>query len=119
VTVLRNGEPQGQASLVLVTTLERLLLKARLPASSERIGAMRLLVVEQKTLPMLRAFIAMLLGRLGSRRLRGVRLDSGDEIRIEGDRSAVLLDGELFEASRGRPIILRSTPAMPFLSLAA
>ena len=119
VTVLRNGEPQGQASLILVTTLERLLLKARMPASTARLGALRLLLVEQKPLPMLRAFTAMLLGRLGSRRLGGVQLESGDEIRIEGDRSAVLLDGELFEASRERPIVLRSTPAMPFLSLAA
>jgi hypothetical protein len=119
VTVLRNGEPQGRFALVMVTTLERLLLKTRLPASGAKLGALRLLLVESRPLPMLRAFAAMLMGRLGRSRLSGVHLESGDEVRIEADGSAVLLDGELFEASRGRPIVLRSTPAVPFLSLAA
>lgn len=118
VTIMRNGEPQGQFALVMVTTLERLLLKARLPSRKATPGALRLLLVEPRPIPILRAFAAMLSGRLGRSRLGGVRLEEGDEIRIEGDRSAVLLDGELFEASRERPIVLRSTPAVPFLSLA-
>src|SRR3546814_1901279 len=44
---------------------------------------------------------------------------AGDEIRIEGDRSSVILDGELFETSEGRPIVLKPTAPVPFLSLAA
>jgi len=31
----------------------------------------------------------------------------------------VILDGELFEASRGHPIVLKPTPPVPFLRLAA
>ena len=38
---------------------------------------------------------------------------------IESDESAVILDGETFRATRGRPITLRSTAPMPFLRLAA
>ena len=51
--------------------------------------------------------------------LDGVHLERGDEIRIEGSRSSLLMDGELFEADTGRPIVLRPTPPVPFLKLAA
>ncbi len=43
----------------------------------------------------------------------------GDEIRIEGERSNVILDGEIFQAKNGMPIILTSTQPVPFLRLAA
>ena len=42
-----------------------------------------------------------------------------NEIRIEGDRSNVILDGEIFQAKHGMPIILTSTQPVPFLRLAA
>jgi hypothetical protein len=48
-----------------------------------------------------------------------VHLERGDLIRIESERSSVILDGEEFTAQTGRPIVLRSTLPMPFLSLAA
>jgi hypothetical protein len=67
----------------------------------------------------MRAVIDMVRGRLRSKRGSGVHLERGDEIRIEGDHSSVILDGELFEANRGRPIILKKTAPMPFLRLAA
>ena len=51
--------------------------------------------------------------------VRGVHLERGDEIRIAGSRSNVILDGELFEANNERPIVLRPTPPVPFLRLAA
>ena len=39
--------------------------------------------------------------------------------RIEGERSSVILDGELFQADEGRPIVLTSTAPVPFLRLAS
>jgi hypothetical protein len=42
-----------------------------------------------------------------------------EEIRIEGEKSNVILDGELFQTRRGRPIVLRSTAPVSFLRLAA
>jgi hypothetical protein len=51
--------------------------------------------------------------------MQGIHLEQGDMIRIEGERSSVILDGELFEASEGKPIVLRSTQPVPFLRLAA
>jgi hypothetical protein len=63
--------------------------------------------------------VAAVRGRLGRHRLRGVHFERGDEIRIEGHRSNVILDGEMFEAQAGRPIVLRPTAPVPFLRLAA
>ncbi|MEA3060542.1 MAG: hypothetical protein QOJ94_323, partial [Sphingomonadales bacterium] len=58
-------------------------------------------------------------GKLGRRRLRGVHLERGDEIQIEGERQSVILDGELFQAEFGRPIVLKPTAPVSFLKLAA
>jgi hypothetical protein len=68
---------------------------------------------------LLGALIASIRGRLGRIPLDGVHLERGDEIRIEGSRSSLLMDGELFEADTGRPIVLRPTPPVPFHRLAA
>ena len=67
----------------------------------------------------MRALFAAIRGRLGRYRLRGVHLERSEEIRIEGDSSSLLMDGELFEAGAGRPIVLRPTAPVPFVKLAA
>jgi hypothetical protein len=40
-------------------------------------------------------------------------------IRIDSEQTSVILDGEEFHAVSGRPIVLRSTPPMNFIRLAA
>jgi diacylglycerol kinase family enzyme len=119
ISVLKHGELQGHFALLMVTTLQRLLFKGSMPAAGQRVGAMQLLVIERSLPALLGAFVAALRGRLGRNRLRGVHLERGDEIRIEGDHSNVILDGEMFEASRGHPIVLKPTAPVPFLRLAA
>jgi diacylglycerol kinase family enzyme len=119
VSVLRHGEWQGQFAFLMVTTLQRLLFKGQLPAEGSRAGAMQLLVIERSLWALLSALVAAIRGRLGRIRLRGVHLERGDEIRIEGEDSNVILDGELFEAHQGHPIILKPTAPVPFLRLAA
>ena len=105
----------------MVTTLNRLLLETNMPSAGAGgpAGAMQLIVIERSPLALIRALIAAIRGRLGRGRLSGVHLERGDEIRIEGERSSVILDGELFQALRGRPIVLRPTSPVPFLRLAA
>ena len=76
-------------------------------------------VVSERPLTLFRAFAAGLFGRLGDSAMEGVHVKRGDEIRIEGDRSSVILDGELFEANAGHPIVLTPTAPVPFLRLAA
>jgi hypothetical protein len=119
VTVRKSGVRTGKFALVMVTTLERLLLNGSMNAAGQRGGAMQLLVVERNLFSVLGALVAAVRGKLGLQALNGVHLERGDEIRIEGDRSSVILDGEMFEANVDRPIILRPTLPMPFLRLAA
>lgn len=118
VSVLRHGELRGQFQFLMVTTLERLLFKGHSGTSSPA-GALRLMAIERRPVALLRALLAAMLGRLGRDKLAGVHLESGDEIRIAGERSSVILDGELFVAWPDRPIVLRPTPPVPFLRIAA
>ena len=128
VSVTRSGEMQGRFALIMVTTLERLLLNMSnmngglnggINGAGPRAGAMQLLVIERNLLSILGALLAAVRGRLGHLRLHGVHLERGDEIRIHGGHSSVILDGETFEANDDRPIVLRPAPPMPFLRLAA
>ena len=119
VSVLKQGVLQGPFAFVMVTTLQRLLFSGNMPVAGQRSGAMQLLVIERSFPALIKALVASIRGRLGRYRMDGVHLQRGDEIRIEGDHSNVSLDGELFEAHCGRPIVLRPTAPVPFLRLAA
>jgi Diacylglycerol kinase catalytic domain len=119
VSGMKSGELNGRFAFLMVTTLQRLLFKGHMPAAGARTGAMQLLVIDRNIGALLGAFFAAVRGRLGRKRLSGVHLERGDEIRIEGAGSNVLLDGELFRADSGRPIVLKPSPPVPFLQLAA
>ena len=118
VSVLKHGELNGRFAFLMVTTLQRLLFKGTMPGVGPRTGAMQLLIIERRVWALLRALVAAIRGRLGGMRLAGVHLERGDEIRIEGDHSNVILDGEVFQAAQGEAIVLRPTPPMHFLRLA-
>jgi hypothetical protein len=118
VSVLKHGELNGRFAFLMVTTLQRLLFKSTMPGAGPRLGAMQLLIIERSVWALMRAFVAAVRGKLGGAHLSGVHLERGDEIRIEGDRSNVILDGELFQTANGAPIVLRPTPPVPFLQLA-
>ena len=107
----------GRFAVLIVTTLDRLLLGVQ--AGDSRRGNMKLMAVDQSLAALLRLAWASITRRVGKSQVQGVHLEQGDIIRIEGDRSSVILDGELFEASEGKPIVLRSTEPVPFLRLAA
>jgi len=119
VSVMKSGVFQGTFAFLMVTTLQRLLFNGRMPGASQSHGSMQLLMIDRSVPALLRAFVAALRGRLGRFTLDGVHLERGDEIRIEGSRSSVILDGELFQADDERPIILKPTLPVPFLRLAA
>jgi hypothetical protein len=118
VSLIREGPLRGRFSLLIVTTLEKLLLGAR-TGSGDAVGSMKLMAVDQSLPALFRMLFASLSGQLGKHKLSGIHLERGDMIRIEGDHSSVILDGELFQADVGRPIVLTSTAPVPFLRLAA
>jgi hypothetical protein len=115
VSLIRNGEANQRFAFLIVTTLEKLLL-----GSKTRQGqGMRLMAVEQSFWALLRAVVASVRGKLGETVMAGVHVEQGDMIRIESERSSVILDGEEFHAETGRPIVLRATSPVSFLRLAA
>lgn len=119
VSLIRQGEFKGKFSLLIVTTLEKLLLSIRTNDAAGQSGQMKLLAVERGLGALFRMLGATWRGTLGQSQLNGVHFQQGDEIRIEGERSNVILDGEIFQAKNGMPIILTSTQPVPFLRLAA
>lgn len=119
ISLIRDGQLVGRFAVLIVTTLEKLLLGARPGDGRGAVGNMKLMAVDQSVPALLRFLFASLFRRFGKARIQGIHMEQGDTIRIEGERSSVILDGELFEASEGKPIVLRSTPPVPFLRLAA
>ncbi|GAO79952.1 hypothetical protein SC1_03275 [Sphingopyxis sp. C-1] len=119
VSLIRQGEFKGKFSLLIVTTLEKLLLSIRTSEVYGTNGNMKLLATDSNVGALFRMLGATWRGTLGQKQLDGVHFQQGDEIRIEGERSNVILDGEIFQAKNGAPIILTSTQPVPFLRLAA
>jgi len=117
ISLMREGQLAGRFSVLIVTTLERLLLGVD-PGDSRR-GNMKLMAVDQSVSALLRLVWASVFRRMGKQQMQGIHLEQGDTIRIEGAQSSVILDGEIFRASEGKPILLRSTEPVPFLRLAA
>jgi Diacylglycerol kinase catalytic domain len=118
ISFLRKNELQGIFSVLIVTTLEKLLLGGKI-VSASKIGRLKFMAVDQRTASILGVVFASLLGRLNTHDVDGLHFERGDEIRIDSARSSVVLDGEVFEASTLSPIVLRSTAPIPFLRLAA
>ncbi|GAA3996128.1 acylglycerol kinase family protein [Sphingomonas humi] len=117
VKVRRHGTLRGRFALLAVTTLERLLLGSEVKTGHG--GALKLLAVEHRASSMLGGLLASVRGRLGHKKVSGVHLEEVDEISIEGDRSSVILDGEMFEAGIGKPITLTRAAPLSFVRLAA
>ena len=116
-SVRKDGAIYGRFSLLVVTTLDKLLLSGDL--SGKTPGALKLLAIEERPVSLIRAFAASLGGKLGRAKLRGVHFEEADEITIESDSSNVILDGETFRAEPGRPINLRPALPLSFVKLAA
>ena len=117
ISVRRDGHISGRFSVLLVTTLEKLLLQGDFGGNGR--GPLKFLAVEHRSSSVLRLIAASLAGRLGRSKLSGVHMEEADEISIEGDSSDVILDGEMFRAEIGRPIFLsrrrrcRSSASLP------
>ena len=118
ISFIRKGELQGIFSVLIVTTLEKLLLGGRTGEMTSR-GQMKFMAVDQSPWAMIRVIFDSIIGRLGRHAVNGLHIQQGDTIRIDSVKSSVVLDGEVFEANSDAPIVLRSTPPVPFLRLAA
>ena len=118
VSLGTDSRREGKFSILIVTTLEKMLIGARTQGNGDGHG-LKLMAVDRSPLALVRAVIASMTGRIGRQPIHGIHVEQGELIQIESERSAVILDGEIFHAGPGRPITLRSTAPMPFLRLAA
>jgi Diacylglycerol kinase catalytic domain len=116
VSMTRDGQITGNFAFLIVTTLEKMVLGAKTGTMKR---GLKLMAVEQSAWSLLKAVMVGVQGKLGTQPVDGLHIENGDMIRIESERSSVILDGEEFRAVTGRPIVLRSTPPMDFLRLAA
>ncbi len=118
ISHIHDDKLQGRFNVLIVTTLEKLVLgvKSGSEASSDD-GKMKLMAVDYGPLALLRMFTASLTGRLGNKNIKGVHMGQSDHIQIDGEKSSVILDGEIFIAEDNSPIVLRSTRPVPFLRI--
>ena len=117
ISVRRDDHISGRFALMLVTTLEKLLVKSELGFVGN--GRLKFLAVEERPNSLIRALIASLRGRLWDSKMSGIHIEEADEISIEGESSNVILDGEMFRAEIGQPIFLRPASPLSFVRLAA
>jgi hypothetical protein len=112
-----QNQLSGRFSLLMVTTLEKVLMSMDLRGSRQ--GTLKLLAVEERPVSVFAAFIASVSGKIARSTVRGVHFQETDEITIESESSHVILDGETFHAEFGRPINLRPAAPLSFVKLAA
>ena len=117
VKVPRREALSGRFALLAVTTLEKLLLGSEVRTAGK--GRLKLLAIDHRSSSMVRGLFAGITHRLGVKKLSGVHVEEADEISIEGDGSSVILDGEMFEARIGKPILLTPASPLSFVRLAA
>ena len=107
----------GRFTLLIVTTLEKLLLSGEM--GGEGRGPLKLVAIEERPWSVVRALLTGITGGYRGRQMRGIHFREVDEITIEGDSSNIILDGETFHAEIGKPIRLRPTQPLSFVRLAA
>jgi hypothetical protein len=117
VSTSKTQSITGRFTLLIVTTLEKLLLSGEV--GGEGSGPLKLVAIEERPSSVLRALFAGMTGGYKGRKMRGIHFEEADEITIEGDNSSVILDGETFSAARGSPIRLRPAQPLSFVRLAA
>ncbi|MBV7255227.1 diacylglycerol kinase [Pacificimonas sp. WHA3] len=117
VSVRRAGKLEGKFCLLMVTTLEKVLLN--IPGGAANDSRLGLMLIERSRGAILKAAFMALFQRFDRAKFNGLHLDRGDEIRISGSSSDVILDGEHFRAAKGGAIVLTPTKPVNFLKLAA
>jgi len=113
---LDGGEQMaGRFSIVLATTLDRLLFRLR-PFGREGNGGLKFSAVDASGGAMLRALAALLTGRFSKGGTDGLHVRRTDSLRVEGS-DPVTLDGEIYHPLPDREIRLGSEHRLTFLKL--
>lgn len=116
VTVSRR-EMRGRFQVLMVNTLHTLVLTGRV--KPPRDGTLGLVAMERRGMTALRAVFAAFVGRIGTIDIPGLHFEAGDEIGLGREHTAVIMDGETFEAAPGKQLVLRPAASVAFVYLGA
>ena len=115
INVKGGGIMQGRYSIVVVTTLDKLLLGMR-PYGREGNGGLKFSSIGYGPRAMLNALKGLVTGSFGRKTLPGVNTRRSDVIRFES-RDPVTLDGEIFLPVAGHAVELRGEKSLAFVKL--
>ncbi len=115
ITVPGSARMSGRYSIVMSTTLDRLLFGAK-PYGREGKGGLRFSAFEAGPGTLVRAFVGLVTKRFGNASIDGLHVRKSDEVRIEGT-DPVTLDGEIYQPIPGKPVTLKGNRSLTFISL--
>lgn len=114
ITVPGSARIQGRYSVVMTTTLNRLLFGFK-PYGKGGKGGLRFSAMEAGPATLIRSFMGLLTGRYGNSSIEGLHVRTSNEVRVEGT-DPVTLDGEIYQPTPGKPVVLKGNRALAFVS---
>ncbi len=115
ITVPGSARMSGRYSIVMCTTLDRLLFGTK-PYGREGKGGLRFSALEAGPATLIRSFIGLITGRFGNSSIEGLHVRKSDEVRIDGT-DPVTLDGEIYQPLPDKPVVLRGNRSLTFITL--
>lgn len=115
INVPGQARMAGQYSVVMSTTLDRLLLGMK-PYGKTGKGGLRFAAIEAGGRNFLRAAKGLLLGHFGDKTITGTQVRKSDIVRIEGT-DPITLDGEIYHPIPGKPIELKGDRSLTFVKV--
>ncbi len=115
ITVPGSARMSGRYSIVMSTTLDRLLFGAK-PYGKEGKGGLRFSALEAGPTTLIRSFFGLITGRFGNSSIAGLHVRKSDEVRIDGT-DPVTLDGEIYQPLPDKPVVLKGNRSLTFITL--
>jgi hypothetical protein len=113
INVPGHGRMAGQYSVVMTTTLDKLLLGLR-PYGKSGTGGLRFAAIEAGGGNFIRAVKGLLMRQFGDKTIPGTQVRKSDVVRIEGT-DPVTLDGEIYHPVPGQPVELKGDRSLTFV----
>lgn len=114
IVVPGSARIQGRYSVVMTTTLNRLLFGFK-PYAEGGKGGLRFSAIEAGPSTLIRSFLSLVSGRFGKTYVNGLHVRTSNEVRVEGT-DPVTLDGEIYQPTPGVPVTLKGDRSLTFVS---
>ncbi len=115
ITVPGSARIKGRYSIVMVTTLNKLLFGVK-PYGRDGSGGLRFSAFEAGPGTLVRSFFGLISKRFGNSYIKGLHVRKSNQVRVEGT-DPVTLDGEIYQPIPDRPVVLKGDRSLSFVSL--